>query len=351
MAYGLVRMLAKLLSDRKSTTKMPNAKPNTNNFTDWLRNKRLTESTIRKYLGAISGPLSEWASTNGIYTAGLFNISDSLEFSTVSTGLMDLAIFKERNETGHQMYSAALSRYSEFLADRTGLGTQSRNSQLPSHLEEKRMEWVNLIQKMAPEYKLVNCKLNQKSPSFEFWNWRIAAEHKGNFGSVVLRWLGHSATPDSHSNWIDCARSDKEQGWAYRRKLQTNEFCALLLELQGCDLTEIQSREIHEQRVKAAMTLSPSERAQKSDAFGNIPRVYEVRTQVFDRNPYVVAEVLIRAKGNCEGCGQPAPFSRRTDSTPYLEVHHIKPLSKGGHDSIENAIGLCPNCHRKAHFG
>ncbi|OOL15317.1 hypothetical protein BXQ27_32765, partial [Klebsiella aerogenes] len=26
-------------------------------------------------------------------------------------------------------------------------------------------------------------------------------------------------------------------------------------------------------------------------------------------------------------------------------------LSNGGEDSVENAIALCPNCHRQAHFG
>ncbi|MGX5612966.1 HNH endonuclease [Bacillus toyonensis] len=34
-----------------------------------------------------------------------------------------------------------------------------------------------------------------------------------------------------------------------------------------------------------------------------------------------------------------------------MEVHHVVPLAQGGEDSIENAIGICPNCHRKAHYG
>jgi len=77
----------------------------------------------------------------------------------------------------------------------------------------------------------------------------------------------------------------------------------------------------------------------------------ERKHQAFIRNPNVVAEVLFRANGTCESCRQTAPFIRRTDYTPYLEVHHRTPLSENGDDSIENAIALCPNCHRKAHFG
>ena len=31
----------------------------------------------------------------------------------------------------------------------------------------------------------------------------------------------------------------------------------------------------------------------------------------------------------------------------YLESHHIKPRAQGGHDSLDNVVALCPNCHRK----
>lgn len=74
-------------------------------------------------------------------------------------------------------------------------------------------------------------------------------------------------------------------------------------------------------------------------------------TRTFHRNADVVEEVLFRANGHCEACGQPAPFLRASDGSPYLEVHHKTPLADGGEDTVENAIALCPNCHRKAHFG
>jgi 5-methylcytosine-specific restriction endonuclease McrA len=31
--------------------------------------------------------------------------------------------------------------------------------------------------------------------------------------------------------------------------------------------------------------------------------------------------------------------------------HHVKQLAHGGEDTVENAIAVCPNCHRKAHHG
>jgi 5-methylcytosine-specific restriction protein A len=42
---------------------------------------------------------------------------------------------------------------------------------------------------------------------------------------------------------------------------------------------------------------------------------------------------------------------RSKDGMPYLEVHHVKQLKDGGSDRIDNAVALCPNCHRKAHYG
>ena len=73
--------------------------------------------------------------------------------------------------------------------------------------------------------------------------------------------------------------------------------------------------------------------------------------EVYERNPDVVAEVLLRANGECECCNRPAPFYRKSDGTPYLEVHHRTPLAKGGDDLVDNAEALCPNCHREKHYG
>ncbi len=81
------------------------------------------------------------------------------------------------------------------------------------------------------------------------------------------------------------------------------------------------------------------------------PRVVgnrNVITQHYCRSPYIVEYAKRRAKGVCELCEQPAPFNTK-DGVPFLETHHIKWLSKGGEDSIENTVAVCPNCHRKLH--
>jgi len=66
------------------------------------------------------------------------------------------------------------------------------------------------------------------------------------------------------------------------------------------------------------------------------------------RDIYISEYAKRRAKGKCQLCMKPAPFANK-EGEPYLESHHIEWLSKGGRDSIENVVALCPNCHRKMH--
>ena len=77
---------------------------------------------------------------------------------------------------------------------------------------------------------------------------------------------------------------------------------------------------------------------------------YFALTKIFLRDAGVVEAAKQRAAGRCEHCQADAPFLTGA-GLPYLEVHHVVPLSRDGEDRLENVLALCPNCHRKAHFG
>lgn len=81
----------------------------------------------------------------------------------------------------------------------------------------------------------------------------------------------------------------------------------------------------------------------------NKPSKSHINTTVYYRDPVIAAAVKERAKGKCDLCEQPAPFSN-AEGLPYLEEHHLVRLADGGDDSIDNAVALCPNCHRKMHI-
>lgn len=103
-------------------------------------------------------------------------------------------------------------------------------------------------------------------------------------------------------------------------------------------------------QVALALKMSASKRAKLLVEVPATPPE-RIATQVyrFVRNPLVAAERLVIANGICEECHEKAPFNRKKDGSPYLEVHHIEPLSKGGFDLVENTKAVCPNCHCKIH--
>ena len=104
-------------------------------------------------------------------------------------------------------------------------------------------------------------------------------------------------------------------------------------------------------RIHAARLFSVDKRGAEIATINSAPLRIQVTKFVHLRNANVIVEVLNRAAGFCQHCHSPAPFVRLSDSTPYLEVHHIIPLAAGGFDSVENAEALCPNCQRDKHFG
>lgn len=110
----------------------------------------------------------------------------------------------------------------------------------------------------------------------------------------------------------------------------------------------IRQQEIDFEKAKKSSRIQRKKIIEKSNPK---PEKFITSQTVFARNQYVVAEVLERANGFCEKCKKPAPFLKDKDNEPFLEVHHIVPLSEGGEDTVDNSIALCPNCHRHAHFG
>lgn len=73
------------------------------------------------------------------------------------------------------------------------------------------------------------------------------------------------------------------------------------------------------------------------------------RAERASRLATIAAYTRLRANGSCEVCAEPGFPTDRIH--PYLESHHIVPLAKLGEDHPDNTAGLCPGCHREAHYG
>jgi len=144
---------------------------------------------------------------------------------------------------------------------------------------------------------------------------------------------------------------------AYYEQLQNTRLMKLRKVLTTFEngLSGIFSQKVFEAKFTAAVSeslrTSQFDRQARLAKASKKAKVIQVTTNLYQRNPDVVVEVLLRANGVCEICKQSAPFNRRSDGSPYIEVHHKTQLAHGGDDTVENAIAACPNCHRKAHFG
>lgn len=151
--------------------------------------------------------------------------------------------------------------------------------------------------------------------------------------------------------WSNFQKHFCRQGVSFEKPISDtvkNVLDSLFVKAQKTQKTAL---EIFEDEVIKSSTLSQAERMNRINKAPKKPTKKNVSVEVFNRNPDIVAERLLRADGQCENCKNKAPFARKSNGTPYLEVHHKKQLSLGGEDTLENTIALCPNCHRKMHFG
>jgi predicted HNH restriction endonuclease len=105
------------------------------------------------------------------------------------------------------------------------------------------------------------------------------------------------------------------------------------------------------EKVKLSLNDNVDARRKRLSSKSADMKEFIVQLKQIRRNADVVAEALYLANGICQKCKKDAPFLTKNDRRPYLEVHHVIPLSQGGKDGIENVLALCPNCHREIHYG
>ncbi len=86
-------------------------------FEEWMLHRGLSPSSANKYVGAIQGPLSQWAIESGIMAGPLTSLTSLTAFNEISSKIRLLPIFQERNERGHNMYSSALVKFAEYLVE------------------------------------------------------------------------------------------------------------------------------------------------------------------------------------------------------------------------------------------
>ncbi|NIF45512.1 HNH endonuclease [Burkholderia sp. Tr-862] len=148
-----------------------------------------------------------------------------------------------------------------------------------------------------------------------------------------------------------CIDFDSSKREAKFIRVERGTFELAQYEGQVAELTVQACQAAFDKDVDQALADASATRRKRLARANKKPAKIKAVTDIYVRSADVVAEVLLRANGTCERCKVFAPFLRKKDRTPYLEVHHKQRLADDGEDTVENAIALCPNCHRELHFG
>jgi hypothetical protein len=114
-------------------------------FEDWMRHRGLSPSSVKKYEGAIRGPMSEWAMDSGLTQGPLTSLISQSALETIAPKIRALPIYKERNERGHHMYSSALLKFSEYLSEDCNSDIESDIDDILSATDIGETEKSNLV--------------------------------------------------------------------------------------------------------------------------------------------------------------------------------------------------------------
>ena len=114
-------------------------------FEEWMRYKGLSSSSISKYEGAIRGVLANWAIDNSLVEEPLISITSLTQFKSIASEIRKLPIYQERNERGHHMYSSALVKYAEYLAENYENNIESDIASIINDPSINTTEKINLV--------------------------------------------------------------------------------------------------------------------------------------------------------------------------------------------------------------
>jgi len=115
--------------------------------------------------------------------------------------------------------------------------------------------------------------------------------------------------------------------------------------------TEKEFMRSQERLLAKARKMNTTQIEEKALKAAEIPKKTTTTSTQYVRNVFVSEFIKRQAGGICQDCKQPAPFVGKQNGEPFLETHHILALADGGKDIIDNVVALCPNCHRKRHYG
>jgi 5-methylcytosine-specific restriction endonuclease McrA len=260
----------------------------------------------------------------------------------------------------HLLAHWLIDNYLRDLDEGAGFNFNSRQARLHSEIDEGQNLWLFTRLKSPPRYYLV-AKLVVRSktinaPGFKYgayrvWGdlhasryFRVRPDHREDEAFEVLRGLPLATGP-----LADCDRVTLAQSCQSIRGLTA----------EGNELLEAFARSLpDEERAALVIDEYELERAMQDDRFDTLADTLRSRHRGASeeriarllagvrRNRALAREIHQLYKGRCQLCA----FDGLTVyGVGCAETHHIVHLSRGGEDSRENLLLLCPNHHTVVH--
>lgn len=87
------------------------------------------------------------------------------------------------------------------------------------------------------------------------------------------------------------------------------------------------------------------------------PKIKQVNNLLsYVRDPYQAYLIKEKSEWLCDYDSTHITFINKSNNKQYVEAHHLIPMSYQGEyeysiDILSNLVSLCPNCHKKIHYG
>jgi len=251
--------------------------------------------------------------------------------------------------------------------------------------KSKRIKWTDSERVIALAYYVFLYKPKGKLMQVEKIekNWDLFFKNKRTKGSIKLRMENYiSVDPTGKRKGLDGGDHDCKRIWnMYMNKDNTpsqaliDYFIDYIYSFSGdktlyydffskyCDnyssminLSKDYQKEVIENSEFQMKVMSLKPKPESNELILAPSITNENKYLQYRRNPQIAANALANAKDMCEIDNSHITFKRKSNSRPYLEVHHLIPLSfqkyfKYSLDVTCNVVVLCSNCHNKLHFG
>lgn len=122
-------------------------------------------------------------------------------------------------------------------------------------------------------------------------------------------------------------------------------------------LSPVSEAQFQQTVLDKAQPMSKAGKNQLTELSGGVPmppKLLGKRSGSYARNPKIAAAALANAEFRCELDVNHATFISSAKNLPYVEAHHLVPMSEQAHysfslDVTANIVSLCPLCHKLLH--